>query len=195
MLDAQAILDQARAGNAPAAWHVYHARVTFFRRRGLYYTAACLASIVAGVALLVASYVRFHAQGLCAFPCVLLYVLGYTWISGRLAITYGRIARSGAPQLLVLTPEGFVMQNGPHTLTVPYHDYKRFTMHRGPWNSYGIMSEDVGYGTRAWRIDARFDDPGAIARRIVADQAAYVAEYGWAGWRHVPPPQQIEVSW
>jgi len=66
--DAQAILDQARAGNAPEAWCVYHAQAAFFRRRGLYYTVACLASIMAGVALLVASYAGFHAQGLFAFP-------------------------------------------------------------------------------------------------------------------------------
>lgn len=82
-----------------------------------------------------------------------------------------------------------------HTLTVPYHDYKSFAMHRGPWDMYGIMSEDIGYGTRTWRIDARFDDPGAIARQIVADQAAYVADHGWVGWRHAPPLPQIETRW
>ena len=195
-LNAQAILDQARSGSAPEAWCVYQTRAAFFRRRavvGLAYIVLLAATILLGHIYPDSALFRigWFVQLITGIQILLrLHPLMQSFFA----------ATSTDAQLLVLMPDGFVLDGEREPLTVGYAGYK--SLHTRPsleswWlgKSVVVAAEDVGYGTRAWRIDARFDDPGAIARRIVADQAAYVAEYGWAGWRHVPPPQQIEVSW
>jgi hypothetical protein len=196
MLDAQAILNQARSGSAPASWHVYHARAAFFRRRamvGSAYIVLLAATILLGYIYPDSALFRigWFVQLITGIQIVLrLHPLIQSFFA----------ATSTKARLLILMPEGFVLDGTREPLAVRYASYK--SLHTRPsleswWlgKSAVVAAEDVGYGTRAWRIDARFDDPGAIARRIVADQAAYVAAHGWAGWRYVPPPQQIEVGW
>jgi|SRR5690242_12062952 len=196
MLDPQAILDQARSGAAPEAWHIYHARLAFFRRRAML-RLAWIILFAATIAL-----GRIYPDSTQLSIGLFVQLIFGIQIALRLhpLIQYFFVAQSTDARLLTLMPDGFVLDGEREPLAVRYADYKSF--HTRPsleswWlgKSVLVVAEDIGYGTRAWRIDARFAHPEAIARQIVADQAAYVAAHGWVGWRHAPPPRQLEAGW
>lgn len=195
-LDAQAILDSARSGSAPASWCVYHARPEFFRRRAMVRVAYILL-LTSAIAL-----GHIYPNSDVFRIGLLLQVIFGIQIVLRLhpLIRDFFAATSTEARLLILMPDGFVLDGDREPLAIRYASYK--SLHTRPsleswWlgKSVVVAAEDVGYGTRAWRIDARFEHPEAIARQIVADQATYVAAHGWAGWCQAPSPRQLEADW
>lgn len=195
-LDAQAVLDSVRSGSAPASWRVYDARLAFFRRRAM----LRLAWIVLFTATIALGHIYPNSD---VFRIgLLLQVIFGIQIVLRLhpLIRDFFAATSTEARLLILMPDGFVLDGDREPLAIRYASYK--SLHTRPsleswWlgKSVVVAAEDVGYGTRAWRIDARFEHPEAIARQIVADQATYVAAHGWAGWCQAPSPRQLEADW
>jgi len=115
--DAQAILDALDAGSAPDTWKVFRARESYFLEQGaiLWLTALpCVILVALAVSLAFSPATsswtdpfRYYGilLGLTGCACFAVFI--------RRGFTLLRQRRSASKQMLVLTPEGFVVRTGP----------------------------------------------------------------------------------
>lgn len=179
MLDAQAILDQARAGNAPEAWHVYRASrfyIIFWAVQPL------VMALIFGFSLVSTLWAHLPFTG----------DLGLTILTGcQLAISLiviplfvatfimqVRELRTADRQMLVVTPDGFVERGGRYgTLVVSFAD-SRYTPLRSTYGMPGkralLLPDERGQLTE-WHPDPQFRPAGQIVEQILAAYASYTA--------------------
>ena len=178
--DARAVLAQARSGNVPAAWHVYHAS-RFYNI--LMTVLIVIMALTSGPGLIFSPWMRMLSSGdleliisavtglavsLICFPsAVAILVLGM------------RELRAGDRQLLVVTPDGFVERCGRYsTLTVSFSD-PRYTPLRstyGARDKRALLLPDERGQLIEWHPDPRFRPAGQIVEQILAAYAAYTTE-------------------
>jgi hypothetical protein len=210
--DPQAILDAVDTGAAPGTWKVYRARESYFLEQGaIIWLTALLCVILVALAVSLAfspatsswtDPFRYYGTllGLIGCACFAVFI--------RRGFTLLRRRRSASKQMLVLTPEGFVVRTGPsqwlpadtHTAFSPI---LRWAGARGG-RIYSVSfdrtaSIDLYLGnnlfqTRVsliitfinprrltfWRIDPRFPWRDTIAQSIIEAHLRYAAEHSAA---------------
>lgn len=180
VFDAQAILNQARSGAAPEAWHVYRASrfyIIFWAVQPL------VMALIFGFSLVSTLWAHLPSTG----------VLGLTILTGcQLAISLMvipifvgtfimqlRQLRTADHPSLIVTPDGFVEKGGRYgTLVVSFADSRYIPLRStyGSRNRRGLLLPDERGQLIEWHPDPRFRPAGPIVEQILAAYAAYMAE-------------------
>lgn len=186
MLDGNAIMQQALYGGANPNWTVIPARRSHFVQN-------IVAGIVGAILFMGAIvYLLFNQDfvvgllgavdipGSFQFWRITDYVVGGLAIVGCIAfaINTAREMDTLAQQMLILMPEGFVMQRGASAKTLSAIAYAaigkpRITVNRG--TVYLIMPRVQGTNAMRLELDNRFGPAKKIAQRIIDAQAVYAA--------------------
>jgi len=184
MIDANAVVQQVKAGAAPASWQVIHARGSFFLMSALGGIVAAIVAIGAEVYLRASNSVYGIAippdasEGVLNFwSAVDLIFFAAVAIGGVVfAIMRARAISSASEQMLVLLPEGFVKRTGTSekdTLAVNYANLTTATP--TVRNGSHFLSVRTKAGQRiSIEIDGRFGNAKALVRQISGQHAHYV---------------------
>ncbi|GAC1451854.1 MAG: hypothetical protein PVSMB4_11990 [Ktedonobacterales bacterium] len=188
MIDGQAIVQQALQGYAPPGWQILRARQSHF-----------LGTIISGIALtlLVLGLIGYlivdpgfviglrgavNVDSLHQFWRIVDFIAGGVFAAAFIALTVKGVRDLGTidNQVLVMMPEGFVMQKGPATkapLTVAYESTAgaRLQIDRG--TVYLLLARANRQGALKIEIDGRFGKPKPIAQQIIQAQTAYAAAH------------------
>ena len=156
--DAQAILDAVDAGNAPDDWKVYQARKGYFLGHGCMLWLASLLFPAITIALVVPTNLLSLSWD-APFLYVALF-LELTWaalavICSWQGFTLLRQVGSASIQIVVLTPDGFVVRTGPNQWLPAYSDV-------------GISSDLPWAGVKGGRIYS-----AAYAEMVSADLSVW----------------------
>ena len=180
--DAQAILDQACAGNAPQSWHVY--------RTSRFYTIVWTVlsfdmAIILGFGLISTPWAHLPSTGDLGLSiltgCQLAISLAVIPFAVRLLITQVRELRTADHLLFVVTPEGFIQRrsNGRYgTLALSFAD-QQYTPLRATVGRAGkraLLLPDERGQLVEWHPDPRFRPAGRIVEQILAAYTAYTTE-------------------
>lgn len=186
MLDGNAIMQQALYGGAPPTWTVIPARRSHF----LQTIAGAIVGAVLGVGGIVYLVLNpdfviglrgaVEISSTFQFWRILDYAVCGLIIIGCIvyAISTARNMGSVAQQMLILMPEGFVMQRGDSAKTLSAISYAaigqpRITVSNG--TVYLVMQRAQSANAMRLELDNRFGPAKQIAQRIIDAQATYVA--------------------
>lgn len=211
--EAQTILDAVDAGTAPRSWKVYRATKPYFVWQGLLITFAGIVISLLGAAsyaLGVTALVGLQAEGSAWFLSLVGIIIGLVATGFSIGCFWSCIILfrqiSSAPsQIIVLTPEGFVVRTGPQPKLPPGNN--AFAFVATPWTGtkggiiyavpYATMvsTELYTWNTRSdahinlimtfvaprsivfWRADPRFLYCDSIAQRILEAHVRYEAQH------------------
>jgi hypothetical protein len=186
MLDPQAILDQARAGDVPESWHVYRTSRFYII---LWTVLPFDMAIILVFGLTSTPWMRLLSSGdlglMILTGCQLAIGLAVIPLVVRLLVTQVRELRTADRQLFVVTPDGFVQRrsNGRYsTLVLSFAD-QQYTPLRATFGRVGkraLLLSDEGGQLIEWHPDPQFRPAGQIVEQILAAYAAYTAEHGGA---------------
>ena len=184
MIDANAVVQQVKAGAAPASWQVIPARGSFFLMSALGGIVVALVAVGAEVYLRASNSVYGIAippdasEGVLNFWAnVDLIFFAAVAIGGVVfAVMRARAIGSASEQMLVLLPEGFVKRTGTSekdTLAVNYANLTTITPTVRNGNQY--LSVQTKAGKRvSIEIDGRFGNAKTLVRQISGQHAHYV---------------------
>lgn len=186
MIDGQAIVQQALQGYAPPAWQVLRARPSHFWGRiigGIFLTLLVLGFIgylIVDPGFAIGLRGAVNVEGLHQFWRTVDFIAGGVFTVAFIGyIVFGvRDLITMDHQVLVLMPEGFVMQKGTTTKTLSTVAYEavsgaRMQIDRGTVNL--IMPRASRQGAVKLEIDSRFGKPKPLAQQIIQAQMAYAA--------------------
>lgn len=186
MLDGNAILQQARNGGAPPNWTVIPARRSHFLQTiaggiiGVIAFGAAIAYLLFNPDFVVGLRGFVNLSGTSQFWRILDFAIcGLAIIASiAYAVSGARDMDSLGEQVLVLMPEGFVMQRGSTSNTLSTIAYAavrqpRVTITQG--TVYLVMARTQDGSVIRLKLDNRFGPAKKIAQRIVDAQGAYVA--------------------
>ena len=187
MIDAEAIVQQVRAGAAPADWQVMRAKPSFFvwsAIGGIIFTF--LAVVAAGYLLLTGTIVGIGVNdqtpdNVAFFWFIVdMVVLVAVAIGGIVfAILRARDLGSVNEQVLVLMPDGFVKRTGvgpKGTFSATYANIA--TLRSVVRNSSQYLDAVTRDGRHASvEMDGRFGNAKKLARQIAGQHAHYVATH------------------
>lgn len=181
MFDKDTVLTQAQTGSVPSEWRVLRANRTYF------YQSAALGFVVAILAVVAAAYlfvtgtvvgyavVNGNTAGfwqIVDFVALLLFLVG--------GIAYGtqrlRALGSVEQQMLVITPEGFVMRTGAAEKNVRQVSFSAVkALHTSIQNGtvYLVVQPMSGGKSVKVELDKRFGKPKTVATQIAGMYAQF----------------------
>ena len=185
MIDANAVVQQARYGTAPATWQVLRANRSFFVV-GVFGYLFLIVAAIAGAAylLLTGTIVGIGVDNpnvsdgwLLLWLVIDMVVLAVLALVG-VGMTISRLRGMGTldDQMLVLMPEGFVMRLGPsekQTTTVSYQNVATITPTIDSGTYYLKLQMPDGSQTKV-EVDGRFGKPKQISEQIQGMHAHFV---------------------
>lgn|SRR5690242_13888571 len=184
MIDANAVIQQVKAGAAPASWQVIPARGSFFMWNAFGGVALMIGAVAAAIYLflsgtIVGIGVNDQTPDNVAFFWFIvdMLVLAALAIGGVVfAIRRALAINSADEQMLVLLPEGFVKRTGTSekdTLAVNYANL--ITATPAVRNGSQYLDVQTKAGKRvSIEIDGRFGNAKALVRQISGQHAHYV---------------------
>ncbi len=184
MIDANAVVQQVKAGAAPASWQVFSARGSYFLWNALGGAALAIGAVAAPIYLFLSGTIvgigaNDQTPDNVAFFWFIvdMLVLAALFIGGIVfAIRRALAISSASEQMLVLLPEGFVKRTGTSakdTLAVNYANLTTVTPTVRNGSHY--LSVQTKAGKRvSIEIDARFGNAKTLVRQIAGQHAHYV---------------------
>lgn len=184
MIDANAVVQQVKAGAAPASWQVIPARGSFFLWSALAGVALAIGAVAAAIYLflsgtIVGIGVNDQTPDNVAFFWFIvdMLVLAALAIGGTVfAIRRALAISSAGEQMLVLLPEGFVKRTGTSdkdTLAVNYANLSTITPAVRNGSQYLDVRTKAGKRVSI-ELDGRFGNAKTLARQIAGQHAHYV---------------------
>ena len=187
MINAEAVVQQVRAGATPADWQVMRAKSSFFvwsAIGGIVFTF--LAVVAAGYLFLTGTFVGIGVNdqtpdNVAFFWFIVdMVVLAAVAIGGIVfAILRARDLGSVNEQMLVLMPDGFVKRAGvgpKGTFSATYANIARLTP--AVRNGTQYLDAVTPDGRRvSVELDGRFGNAKKLARQIAGQHAHYVATH------------------
>jgi hypothetical protein len=187
MMDAETVIQKAKAGTAPADWQTLPAKSSFFvwsAIGGIVFTF--FAVLAAGYLFLTGSFVGIGVNdqtpdNVAFFWFIVdMVVLALCAIGGIVyAIIRARDLGSVNEQALIMTPDGFVKRTcvGPKaTVSASYANIARLTPAVRNSTQYLDMVTRDGRKVRV-ELDGRFGNVKKLARQIAGQHAHYVATH------------------
>lgn len=206
--DAQAILDAVDAGTAPDTWKVYRAQRSYFFGWGISLWGLALTYIFccAVIILLVfplSSHEDVQSRLLLALLGIVCSLFAYAFAWQGFVLL--RQIPSAPKQVLILTPDGFVVRTGPQAV-IPLSNSSIISPTKAWAGTKGGRIFSVTYDNIAstalriaprlfetdinlmltcinplhamtWRIDNRFPDTDTIAQSIIEAHTRYTAQH------------------
>jgi hypothetical protein len=186
MIDANAVLEQARTGMAPGNWRVLSARRGYFVQATIIGVVFLVAAVAAAIYLLATGTVFGYGltdqtsnNVLLVWLVIDMLVLLAVAIFGVVAAIRSLIAMGSADeQKLVLMPEGFVMQRGPsgkNIVAVQYENIVNMKPSVRNGNVYLVMQARGASKPSQISLDGRFGKPKQLAQEITGTFAGVAA--------------------
>lgn len=179
MMDSSAILNQVRAGVAPAAWKVLPAKGSHFIITGLFSILFGLALIGGLVYLLFSNTLIYFLvppvnDGLKIFWFLFDNLVGGAVAIGLIVAGIMKLAEMGSAQqqAMVLMPEGFVIQT-KKPVVVHYGQVAGMTVALNRGDVILNMRRADNGQTMKVTLDSRFGAPKPIGQAIVQAQGRY----------------------
>ena len=184
MIDANAVIQQVKAGAAPASWQVIPARGSFFMWNAFGGVALMIGAVAAAIYLflsgtIVGIGVNDQTPDNVAFFWFIvdMLILAALAIGGVVfAIRRALAINSADEQMLVLLPEGFVKRTGtPEKDTLAVNYANLITATPAVRNGSQYLDVQTKAGKRvSIEIDGRFGNAKALVRQISGQHAHYV---------------------
>lgn len=186
MVNANAVLEQARMGTAPADWQVLRANRSFFVQQTIVGVVLAIAAIAAAIYLLATGTVVGYGVNDQTPDSVLsvwliidmIVLLVIVVIGGVMAIGHVRQMGAAGEQLLVLTPEGFVRYMGAgekRTTTYDFSAIAGMKMSVQSGTVYLLVQRRADGKQLKVPFDGRFGKPKQIVQQITGAFASYAS--------------------
>ena len=177
MLNANAVLEQVRAGTAPANWQVLRANRSYFVQQTVLGVLLTLGAITAAIYLLVTGTVVGYGLSdqtsdnvLLVWLVIDMLVLLALVITGIVMVIrhLGQMG-SASEQMLVLTPEGVIQSLGSGEKQTTTYDYSAIAGMKTSVQSgsvYVLMQRRADGKQLKFEVNGRFGKPKQIAQQI-----------------------------
>jgi hypothetical protein len=179
MLDANTIVTQVRAGTGPASWQVLRPQPSYFMQGAIGGVVLLVAAVAAAAYLLLSGTVVGYGlgnqtpEGVLTFWLIADLVVLVILAVGGIALLIGRLRAMGTmdEQLLVLTPEGYLMRTGAGDKQTALVDFQRIApvqMAISNGTVYLLCQQRNTGRTIKQEVDSRFGKPKIVAQQILA---------------------------
>lgn len=172
MLNAQAVLEQALLGNAPANWHIYRAhRLSDLAKMGIG-GASLLGWLTSAMEMTTQNGIEGKWWVYLALPFFAICLVATV-------VSQFRASRSVRGQLLALLPEGFV-EKSSITRAIPYANLETITLDPERFDRQHEREVTLRWKTLEGAedmltLDERYGEPIPLALRILDAYGAFTA--------------------
>lgn len=185
MLNANAVLEQARMGTAPSTWQVLRANRSYFMQQVIIGVVLVIAAIAAAIYLLATGTVVGYGVSDTTSSNVLLVWLVIDMVVLLVIVITGIVMAvrhlgqmgSANQQMMVLTPDGFVRSLGAgdkQTTTYEYSAIADMKLSVQSGSVYLLIRRRADGKQLKVQVDGRFGKPKQIAQEITGAYASSV---------------------
>lgn len=181
MFDKNAVLAQAQSGSVPPEWRLLRANRTYFYQSAVVGFVIAILAVAAAAYLFVTGTVVGYAvvnDSTAGFWQIVDVVVLLLFLVGGIAYAVQRLSSLGSveQQMLVITPEGFVMRTGPaekNVRQVSFSAVKALKTSIQSGTVYIVVQPMSSAKSVKVELDKRFGKPKAVATQIAGMYAQY----------------------